>query len=161
MAVLKTVRNTAIVVVSILILVAGLGVAYVYVTDQSGNTKQESIQTTDDLPKETGRPKATIPRPDAPVGAALLSITTPVEAGANSSISIRTTPTATCSIKISYGDLESKDSGLATKKADDFGTVTWSWTVDKSAPAGKWPIKVTCKYGKRSAYVQGELEVTK
>jgi hypothetical protein len=103
--------------------------------------------------------KAIKPATNAVVGASVQEITIPVAPGANASISIKTVPTASCNISVIYDKTASKDSGLSVKRADDFGIITWTWTVDKSAPIGTWPVKVTCTYNKKSAVVQADLLV--
>jgi len=33
--------------------------------------------------------------------------------------------------------------------------------MEETAPVGKWTAKVTCKYGKKSGYVEGYFQVKK
>jgi hypothetical protein len=93
--------------------------------------------------------------------AALQALTSPVKAGQNSSVNVKTNATSTCTINVSYNNVASKDSGLTPKVADAYGNVSWSWTVDPTAPVGSWPVKVTCVYRGRSAVVIGNLQVIK
>lgn len=85
----------------------------------------------------------------------------PVKAGSNTTISVKTTPKATCSISVVYAGAASTDSGLAPKKADAYGEASWTWTVGASVPAGSWPVKVTCTYKAKSGVVQQSLQVTR
>lgn len=154
----KTVRNTAISVLVLLMLFVGAGVAYVlFVGGTDTDAKNVQPSTTPD----TGLPKPHTPAPNAPESAGLESIFTPVKSGQNTSMIVKTLPGSTCSIAFTYNNVASKDSGLIPKKADEYGSVSWSWTVDSSVPIGKWPAKVTCVYGKKSAIVVGNIEVTK
>ena len=157
---LKTIRNTLITVLVLILLIGGGGVAYVYF---SGNSIDNQTASEPQAAEKLSLPTPSKPNPDAPVGVSVAGLTTPVKPGANSSITIRTTATATCTIKVVHGELgnetAAKDSGLTPKTADDFGSATWSWTMDESAAIGKWTAKVTCKYGKKSGYVEGYIEV--
>jgi hypothetical protein len=155
--ILKTVRNVVISIIVLLLLIAAAGVAYVRYA--GGNSQQADSSKIAPPPPKPTLPKPSEPNPKAPVGVSVQSLFTPVKAGQNTSITIRTTPTAKCTIKVTYGGKPSADSGLMAKKADDYGMATWSWTVERSAPAGKWPIGVTCAYGKRSGFVQTDLQV--
>jgi hypothetical protein len=105
--------------------------------------------------------KHVAPAANAKVGASVQTITSPVAPGDNASITIKTTPTASCTITVVYNKIASKDSGLTQKVADDYGVVSWTWTVGGATPLGIWPATVTCVYGKNSAVVQGDLRVTK
>lgn len=154
----RTVLKTLISVIVLLVLFIAAGLGYVYYSGQRPN--QAAIVTKTE-PQNNPRPlRPSKPGPNAPVSASVASLLTPVKAGSNTSITVKTTATSACSMSVTYGTLAAKDSGLAPKTADDFGNVTWSWTVDPGAPAGNWPVKVTCQFNKRSAFVQGNLQVT-
>jgi hypothetical protein len=101
---------------------------------------------------------------NAPVGVAVQTVTSPVIRGSNASIAIRTRPKAACSIQVTYsldGDKDkiSRDGGLIPKNADEYGTVSWTWTVESSRPIGSWPIEVTCAYKSKWGYGKQMLEV--
>jgi hypothetical protein len=142
----------------LLILFAVAGVVYVRFGGTS--SKQASSTNAAPPPQQLSLPAAHKPDPKAPVGVALQSLYTPVKAGQNTSITIKTTPTAKCTIKVTYDGHASADSGLAAKNADEYGMATWSWTVEKTVPAGKWPVAVTCVYNKHSGFLQKDLQVT-
>ena len=145
---------------SVLILLAlfvGAGVAYVRFIGNETQSAQNA-QTTPP-PAKLSLPTPHKPDPKNPVGVSLQSLYTPVKAGQNTSITIKTTPTAKCIIKVTYDGQPSTDSGLAAKNADEYGMATWSWTVEKTVPAGKWPVAVTCAYAKHSGFMQKELQV--
>lgn len=154
----RTIRNVIVSALVLLLLFVGAGVAYVLIIGGSdSNAKDVQTSTTSD----TGLPKPHKPAPNAPESAGLESLFTPVKIGQNTSMIVKTLPDSTCSITFTYNNVASKDSGLAAKKADEYGTVSWSWTIDSSVPVGKWPAKVTCVYNKKSAIVIGNVEVTK
>jgi hypothetical protein len=156
----RTIRNIVISIVILIILFVGSGIAYVYFTNKS-DANNAPVATAGDTTQSYGEIKPSKPNPKAPEQAAVESIITPVSAGSNSSISVKTNAGSKCTITVTYKDVLSKDSGLTPKTADAWGNVTWSWTVDASAPVGTWPVKVTCVYNGRSAVVIGDLKVTK
>lgn len=136
------------------------GVAYVYVSGDAQNKKSSTSLPIAPAPN-LALPKPRKPGPNVPASVSIDALTSPVAAGNNSSITINTVPTSACEISVTYDNVPSKDSGLAPKVADDYGKITWSWKVDSQAPAGTWPVKVTCIYNKRSAVVIGNLQVTR
>jgi hypothetical protein len=155
----KTILKTAIAIVVLIVLIVAAGVGYVWYT---GKNSEQTAKPVLKVPIVSyGLPKPKAPNPKNPESAAIETILSPVAAGANSSVTVKTQPTSKCTIEVSYNNLPSKDSGLVPKTADDYGNITWSWTVDKTAPAGKWPVKVTCAWLGKSAFVQSDLEVTK
>lgn len=153
----RAVRNAIISVVGLLVLLVGAGVAYIY---YSGSDTVQPASTA--VAAETAAPaiKATPPSPKAQESAAVQFISSPVKRGSSASISVKTLATSVCKIKAVYDKVASTDPGLASKKADDFGSVEWSWTVGRSVPAGTWPVTVTCTYHGRSAVVTADLQVT-
>ncbi len=76
-------------------------------------------------------------------------------------MTVKTNAAAACNIKVVYDKTASTDSGLIAKVADEYGMVSWGWTVEPSVPLGKWPVKVTCANAKHSAVVQSDLVVEK
>ncbi len=103
----------------------------------------------------------TKPSPVSKVNASVQTITSPIAPGENASITVRTNADAKCTIKVEYDKIAAKDSGLVPKTADEFGMVTWAWTVPVAAPIGKWPVTVTCANLKNSGMVIGYLMVAK
>ncbi len=98
----------------------------------------------------------------APVGISAQTITSPVVAGSNASISIKTNPKANCSIRVEYNEAHtdlSTDLGLVPKAADEYGLVTWSWKVEVGRRVGKWPANITCANAKHSALYIGYFEI--
>jgi hypothetical protein len=155
----KAVRNSLVSFLALVIVFLLAGVLYVKFSGPAPATKQvKSAQTADIAPKVI---KPTPPNPNTPESAAIESITSPTQPGSNVSLLIRTKPTSVCSPSVIYNNVASTDSGLAPKTADDYGTVSWTWTVEKSVPVGQWPVKVTCVFNKtKSAVVQTYLQVS-
>jgi hypothetical protein len=158
--ILKGARNALLSIVILLVLTAGTGVAYTWYMGQQPvkeTAAAEPVETPPAPPVKKPQPAA----PGAKVGASVQIITSPVASGANASITVKTNPDSSCTIKVVYDKTASTDSGLGPKKADEYGMVSWTWTVEATAPAGKWPVKVTCVKGDKSAVVQGDLKVEK
>jgi hypothetical protein len=154
----KLIRNIIIAVVVMLVLFIGVGVAYVWI---SAHTQP---------PVSTVAPPDTNPTPvikhveasaNVPEGASVQSITSPVIPGDNASVIVKTNPGSWCTITVVYDKTASTDSGLKGKTADEFGSVSWTWTVSRSATLGKWPVTITCLRNKLSAVVVGDLVVQK
>lgn len=142
------------------ILAGAAGVAYTwYNGNQTDNLVQEKTPEVDATKDPVIKP--TKLSPDAKVGASIQSMTTPVAPGENTSVTIKTNPDSKCLISVMYNNVVSKDSGLGPKQSNNFGNVTWTWTVENTVPFGKYPIKVTCIYYDKSAVVIGDLEVAK
>jgi hypothetical protein len=156
-AVARTARNILIGIFIMVVLIVTAGVAYTW---YMGKQPVQSAATIDIVETEIREPiKAATPPEDSIVGASVQSLTSPVVPGMNANIIIHTRQYATCTIVVEYNKVPSTDSGLKPKIADEFGTASWTWTVEESVPVGKWPVKVTCVYGEKSGIVIGELVV--
>lgn len=159
MALKKTVRNSLISIVVLIALFLAAGTAYTLFLGQA-NPKQ----TATPAPQPASTPteiKPTPPAPNAPVGVSVDSLLSPVSAGSNTSIAVKTTAGANCTISVVYNGVASTDSGLAPKTADAYGLDSWTWTVGATVPPGSWPVKVTCAYKGKSGVVQQNLQVTR
>lgn len=156
----RPVRNVLISSGVLLILFVVAGVVYVFVVGRSSalDTKAVALPVAAPTRQEI---KPTAPATNAVESAAVELITSPVALGSNASISVKTNAKSSCAISVVYNNVASTDSGLGTKVADEYGTISWTWTVSKTAPVGTWPVKVTCVYNSRSAVVQADLQVTK
>jgi hypothetical protein len=140
------------------LLIAG-GIGYTYYTGLQDAKNPPKVTVTPEQKPIVPTPQE--PGPNAPNSAYVQYLTSPVAPGDNANIVVTTGPQAACTVVMVYGTLVSHDSGLGPKTADIHGSVQWTWTVDKAAPAGKWVVKVTCIRNKKAAYVEGYLEVTK
>jgi hypothetical protein len=154
--ILRIVRNIAISIFVIAAVLVGAGLVYTWFVG-----KQAPVVTTvQPENEETSTPiKRTAPADNVPLGASVQSLTSPVSPGENASIIIKTNPGAWCTIKVVYDKTASTDSGLVGKTSDEFGSVSWTWTVNQNAAKGKWPVTVTCVRNKLSAVVVGDLLV--
>jgi hypothetical protein len=145
----RAARNAGIGTAVVLILMIGAGVAYTWYMGQQP-VATASAELPESKPVTTIKPVT--PAENASVGASVQSLTTPLVPGTNANVIIRTHQYAACTIVVEYNKVASIDSGLKPKKADEFGIVSWTWTVEESVPVGKWPVKVTCAFGEKSAY---------
>lgn len=142
-------------------LAIGGGAAYVWYVGEnsltSGTAIAQPVEPT--VRKEVKRVQRD---PNAAFGVSVQMLTTPVLPGSNAGITVKSVDGVTCKIVVEINKVPLVDSGLADKPADEYGIVTWSWTVPQNAPVGKWPVKVACtSAAKKSAVVQGDMEVVK
>lgn len=156
----KTALYTVLSVIVLLVLFVGGGIAYVWYTGQSADVTA-AVNTAPDVAKTQAVLTPTKPAANARASAAVEALNSPVAPGDNTTISVKTVPTSTCTIKVEYNNVPSTDSGLVTKTADEFGTVSWTWTVGADVPSGTWPVWVTCNYNGRTAVVRGDLVVAR
>jgi hypothetical protein len=71
----------------------------------------------------------------------LVSVTSPVDAGAYARLTVNVSPRATCSITVYYKSGPSSAQGLYPKR----GTrISWTWKVGTRTTPGRWPIVVRC-----------------
>lgn len=143
-------------VMVIAVLAVGAGIAYTWYVGKNQTAVANQpvpVRTTRAIIKPQKVPS------DARVGAAVQTITPEVKPGENVSLTVRTNPEAECSIAVRYNNVSAVDSGLVTKIADEYGVVSWSWTISPSAATGKWPADATCKNKKHSAMVRGEFTI--
>lgn len=155
----RPVRNALISAGILLVLFVVAGVVYTFIMGRQ--TPQQPIAQPVAVQQPSPVVKPRQPPANAPESAAVQMLTSPVSAGDAASISVRTNPTSSCKISVVYDKTPSTDAGLRTKIADEYGVVSWSWTVDKNAPKGTWPVTVTCAFHKRTAVVVGDLQVVK
>ena len=154
----KTIRNTVVSAAIMIVTLLGIGVSYSYYMSQKP-LPEVAAAVTEPAPKPKPFMKPSARDPNAPVSASVQSLTTPVVPGTNVGMVVRTSPGATCTIEVKYDQIVAKDSGLTQKVADEYGTVSWTWTVGRGVPPGIWPAKATCALNKKSAVVEAKLEV--
>lgn len=157
--ILLYVRNTVISVVSLAVLLVGGGVAYTWYVGQDEAANSTAIAAPVDPIPSAPVIKAPKPGANVPVSAAVRMISSPVAPGENASITVNTLPGVDCSVEVKYNEVKSTDSGLKLKKADEYGNVSWTWTVEEYVPVGTWPVNVTCVSKDKSAVVRGDLVV--
>jgi len=159
--VVKTTIKISVFAVVLLVLIVAGGIGYIWYTGQNNSDEIASSDTTVKASKPTTVIAPVKTAENAKVGASIQELTSPVLPGDNSSITVKTNPDAKCTISVIYDKTPSTDSGLLPKVADEYGIASWTWTVEKSAPLGKWPVKVTCAKGKMSGVVIGDLKLVK
>jgi hypothetical protein len=76
--------------------------------------------------------------------AIILELTDPVTRGDVAVARVTVVREADCTIRVIYDSGQSTAGGLEPKNADGAGNVSWSWTVEATAPTGMWPVEVTC-----------------
>jgi hypothetical protein len=75
----------------------------------------------------------------------LVSLTSPVKAGSDATVTARVLPRGVrCSITVTYKSGPSHASGLSPRRPSRTGRVTWTWEVGPSTTSGRWPIVVSC-----------------
>ena len=153
----KPIRKTIIAIIMIIVFFIAGGMIYIFITDR--NTKLLTQAASTNNTESSSIPKPTLPGSNAPEGVAIESVTSTVNAGSNASVSVITNAGSKCAITVSYDGIQSNDSGLTTKVANAYGSVTWSWTVGNSVPAGTWPISITCEFNGRSGVFDTSLQV--
>lgn len=161
---LRQLRMTVIIFVVLLVLAIGAGLFYVWLM---GLQAKPSAVTT---APQTNQPSFLTPHkvPDnVAIGSSIQSISSPVSPGDNASLTVRTTESAVCTVKIIRLDSSQKevarvtDSGLSDKKADEFGMVVWTWTMPSDAAIAKWTADIFCTRGDKSTHSVGEVIVQK
>ena len=153
----KTVKVAAVSALVLMMITLALGFAYAWYSGKNP-IKIVSSPSVEVSTKPTQRKPAVINNAMR-VGVSIQLISSPVAPGDNTTLTIHTNPLVTCSVEVTYDDKKSTDSGLKPKTADEFGVVTWSWTVEKTVPIGKWPAEVTCRNKKYSGVAKAFLEV--
>jgi hypothetical protein len=73
----------------------------------------------------------------------LVSVTSPIPAGANATLTAAVSTPATCSITVRYKSGPSEAAGLSPKRSS-VGRVSWTWMVGSRTTPGRWPIDVSC-----------------
>jgi hypothetical protein len=153
------VRKILLSVVILIVLIMAAGTIYVLLADGKVKPRPVDVNTNNDDTPAIVKPVA--PGANDAEGVSVETLTSPVAAGSNASLSASTDAGSNCNIVVSYNGVISTDSGLAPKNSDAYGTVSWTWTVASTVPVGTWPIKVTCAYHGRSGVVDDSIQVTK
>ena len=141
--------------------------ATVYGTDQNGTVVVTSDGSTYKVECEKGSPRGppaaggsqtttestdetettAAPAASGPLTLKVTDLTSPAPRGSVASLSISTSPGASCTITVHYKSGPSKAKGLDPTTADDSGTVEWDWKVSSNTTPGTWKITVTAKLG--------------
>lgn len=152
-------RFTLLVLVVVSILVTGLVLVYTWYASQQQPALPEPERPAPARSPDVKPPLT--PDENTPISIVQQALSSPVAKGSNVALSIKTLPGAACSIKFTYNnnDIESRDSGLIPKIADEFGMAEWAWTVTADAQTGVWPAEVTCALHDKSAYLRADIQV--
>jgi hypothetical protein len=87
----------------------------------------------------------TPPAPGAPTGVTIVSVSSPVNAGAYASLVARTRPGAACNLSVTLpSGRQSQSSGLGPATADASGRLQWTWRTGSSTKPGTAKATVTC-----------------
>jgi len=78
-------------------------------------------------------------------GIEVTSLTSPINRGAQASITIKTAANVLCTITVHYKSGPSKAQGLEPKYSDENGNCTWSWKVGTRTTPGNWRIVITAE----------------
>ena len=95
-------------------------------------------------PEASAAPTKALPLVSPGAAIRFTTVRSPVKLRGTASVTIATTPGASCAITVTYKSGPSGASGLEPKAADASGRVTWSWTVGSNTSTGDWPIDVRC-----------------
>lgn len=145
-------RVVKIVVVCAVLLTAmvAAGAGYVYYTGRNSPVPAPASVPSSPPPAQPFM-KPTPPSENVPASVATQSMTPVVAPGGTAELTIRTVPTAVCSIGLSYNSQPVTNPAFVNQTADPYGIVMWRWQVDSTAPRGTWPTQVKCTYRDRSA----------
>ncbi len=154
----KVVRNIALSAIVLLILAIAAGIAYTLISDQRSSAPKVSSKTTS---LDTVTPiKPVLPAANDSEGVAIESLSTPVSIGSPATIAALTNAGSICTISLLINNIP-KALGLAPVTADQFGGISWSWTVSSSTPVGVWPVKISCQFHTQTGVVEGDMTVTR
>lgn len=111
----------------------------------------ETTQFVTEAPKpvtEAPKPVTEAPKPvtEAPKPEQVLkitSVTTPVEAGAKATLTIKGKPYTEYNIDVIYKTTASKAQGLENKISSADGTVSWTWKVGNGTTPGTYTIYIS------------------
>lgn len=152
-------RNALIGVVVLAALLVGAGAGYTYFMGGNGSMPTSTPVAVTAPDPTAGMVKPRKPSPKVPESASVQFVTTPVKPGGAVSLSVRTLPASSCTIIVDHKHVAITIAGLHKETADDFGTVSWDWTMPKTMPIGPATATVTCSYQGRSAVVTGDITV--
>jgi zona occludens toxin (predicted ATPase) len=166
--ILRRLRNILIGSLVLLIILVAAGIIYTWYMGQNTTAYSQDVSASEQ-DKYTEIKHVVNNDPNQMVGVALGSLSQTVAPGSQASVNVRTTPGADCKISVDYNKDTIKtmnmkvapmsDPGLINKKADDWGTASWNWTVPADATLGKWYAKVICSRGEKWANAVADLIV--
>lgn len=158
----RRLRNTLIAVIVLAMIAGGIAVVLLWLMKPQKPSVVDGESKPVINPMQIARPKV---GPDVSIGSTIQMISSPIAPGDNASVTLRTTERAICSIKVYHlGPLAEeldavKDSGLTEKTADEFGMVTWTWTMPADAKLVTWKADIFCKRDSKTTRSVGEVAV--
>ena len=153
---LKWLRNVLLAVSILTILTFAAGFVYlIFFSRPDGASTEQNIEVITSSGLPTPRP----PGENAPEGVAVQSLTDKTTPGSTGSVIVQTNATSTCTIKVDQSVAVKNDPNLAPKKADAYGTVSWSWQISRTATVGNKSITITCVYHGRTGVGGGNFRV--
>jgi beta-lactamase superfamily II metal-dependent hydrolase len=118
-----------------------------------------SITTTKKVPTQTPTSVQPTPKPPSLLFIDVVSLSSPINAGANVSLTINTLSGAACTITVYYKSGPSQAAGLGPQTAGSDGNVTWTWKVGTRTTPGTWSIVVTASLDGQSKSTSIPFEV--
>ena len=153
----KVLRNTTKAVLLLISSCLIIGALYVFIVDRTKPVPPKKINSSSDQ-AISSLPPATAPSSNSPEGVALQAMTTPVQVGAVFYLSAETNAGSLCTAYIDYAGTDGTDPNLNSQQANEYGNVTWTWTVPDKAPLGTWPLTITCLYRGRTGVVDDNVQ---
>jgi hypothetical protein len=83
------------------------------------------------------------PSSSVPGRVRLVSLTSPVSAGSDATLTVAVPTGTACSIVVTYKSGPSSAAGLYPQRASG-GRISWTWMVGTRTTPGRWPIDVSC-----------------
>jgi hypothetical protein len=113
--------------------------------------------TTIPPPSVSPLPTGSVPTstPATNTGVSIVSVTSPVRAGAYASLSAQTSANSSCNLSVTLpSGRESESSGLGSATADSSGRVTWHWLTGTNTDPGTATTTVTCDAATATTTIQ-------
>jgi TRAP-type uncharacterized transport system substrate-binding protein len=117
-------------------------------------------------PAPTPSPTPTASAPSTPVVTGnvklqLVSVTSPVQAGDEIKIVLKTEPATECDIKIWFSTGQLSNLLKGAKTADAGGNIVWTWTLTRNNYPGDTPFEITAKLGDKSGTLKSSFIILK
>jgi hypothetical protein len=91
----------------------------------------------------------------------IVSITSPIKAGADATAVAQTDADALCKITVKYKSGPATAAGLKAQHADSTGKVSWTWKTTKNTAAGEWPVEITATSKGAKGSASGTIKIDK
>ena len=122
---------------------SGKGLWSIEVAEEEEEKQQQTDQTQEEEQQQTDQ---TQEEEQQTYSIEVVSLTSPISIGAQSSITIKTVPNVHCTIVICNADsICIMAKGLEPKDSDGNGNCTWSWNVESGTILGDWKIVIVAE----------------